>query len=266
MRRPIVLYRQDRLDPDQFREIEAAQDHFAVVHERARCSRQLVIGRYSVLPFYRELEADLAFNGCRLINSFAQHDYVASFSYYHDVADLTFETWNCLAECGSAGPFVIKGRTNSRKHQWSTHMFAETRTDAVRVIGELNNDSMIGRQGLVIRKYEPLVTYEIGVGGMPFTNEWRFFFFREHLLSHGFYWSLMDQPGLACCTEAMIKFAKDAAWRIKDHVNFFVLDVAEKAAGGFVLVEVNDGQMSGLSLNDPAVLWGNLAKILKQEG
>jgi hypothetical protein len=33
-----------------------------------------VIGRYSVLPFYKELEEDLKINGSSLINTFKQHD------------------------------------------------------------------------------------------------------------------------------------------------------------------------------------------------
>jgi hypothetical protein len=41
-----------------------------------------------------------------------------------------------------------------------------------------------------------------------------------------------------------------------------VLDVAEKENGEFVLIEINDGQMSGLSCCNPEELYLNLKKQL----
>jgi hypothetical protein len=46
--------------------------------------------------------------------------------------------------------------------------------------------------------------------------------------------------------------------RVKDKVNFFVVDVAKKATGGWVVIEMNDGSQSGLSDNDPHVLYKGL--------
>lgn len=266
--RTTVLYRRDRLDPDQDVEVAAITPLFPCTELRTSpfCEQSLIIGRYSVLPFYRELERDLAGIGSRLINSFGQHDWVGSFAYYAEVADYTFPSWNSLAETRSDGPFVIKGRTNSRKHQWSTHMFAENRAAAVRVIHELNNDSLIGRQGTIVRQYIPLKTLEVGIGGIPFSNEHRFFFLGTHLLSHGYYWSLADRPELAVCSPEMVGFAREVAAIAAEFVNFFVLDVAEKEDGGFILVEINDGSCSGLSLNDPRQLWGNMHVVLNEDG
>jgi hypothetical protein len=77
----------------------------------------LVIGRYSVLPFYREVEADLAVNGCKLINSFAQHCWIANFEYYRHFKDVTPETWDdsqgkITLVCPKSGDHL---RTSSRK-------------------------------------------------------------------------------------------------------------------------------------------------------
>ena len=46
-----------------------------------------------------------------------------------------------------------------------------------------------------------------------------------------------------------------------EHVNFFVLDIAERDEGGWILVEVNDGMMSGLSDVNPHELYSQLAKM-----
>jgi hypothetical protein len=47
---------------------------------------------------------------------------------------------------------------------------------------------------------------------------------------------------------------------------YYVIDVAKTAAGKWILIELNDGQMSGLSDNDPDVLYSNLKKSLKEDG
>lgn len=93
------------------------------------------------------------------------------------ISEFTFETWtDADFHRAPEGAYVIKGRTNSRKSHWNTHMFAATKREAIEVAGRLTADQMIMQQGLVYRKYEPLVTYEIGIHGQRFTNEWRFFF------------------------------------------------------------------------------------------
>ena len=265
--KPIVLYRHDRIDSDQKTEIQAIKKYFDLTHFRTPCcmAKSLIIGRYSVLPCYSDLEDELLFYESRLINTRAAHDWIANFDYYYDLADYTFPSWNSIAETRYEGPFVLKGRTNSRKYQWDTHMYAQTRADAIRIAGELNNDSLIGKQGIIYRKYIPLKTYEIGINGMRFCNEHRFFFYKETMLSHGYYWSLADNPDLGFCSQKMIDFAAEVAKISAENVDFFVLDIAEKEDGEMILVEVNDAQMSGLSMNNPEELWSNMHACLQNE-
>jgi len=51
--------------------------------------------------------------------------------------------------------------------------------------------------------------------------------------------------------------------RIADYANFFVLDMAETADGRWIVVEVNDGQMSGLSMCNPEELYANMADAIR---
>jgi len=48
---------------------------------------------------------------------------------------------------------------------------------------------------------------------------------------------------------------------VSPHVNFYVLDIAQTAFGNWILIEINDGQMSGLSENDPDRLYYNLRRV-----
>src|SRR5271165_2729068 len=73
---------------------------FTVHQNRAFVTpKSLVIGRYSVLPFYKELEEDLAFAGSRLINSFHEHCFAAQMeNWVSALGDLTPETWYRLED------------------------------------------------------------------------------------------------------------------------------------------------------------------------
>lgn len=256
-----------RASPEIRDELPFAQQHFNVFQNRMLCpADSTIVGRYSCLPYYKELEDDLACINSKLINSFAQHQWIANFEYYEDLKNYTPETWTIdnFYSCDYQGPFVVKGRTNSRKHQWNKLMFAETRTRVFEISTLLNGDLMIGTQGLLIRKFVPLKVLEVGIDGLPFSNEWRFFFYGTQRLAHGFYWSdLADNKEQAVMNSDGLAFAQEVANIASQHTNFFVLDIAEKQEGGWILIEVNDGQQSGPSACDLHELYGNLAQALR---
>lgn len=221
----------------------------------------IVFGRYSVLPYYRELEEELANLKCQLVNSHKQHLYIADMmNYYEDISQYTFETHTTWGHIES-GQWVLKGRTNSRKHQWNTHMFADGRAELLDVAKRLLDDPFIGDQGLVVRKYIPLENLGEGINGLPVTNEHRLFFYKENLICHGFYWSEHPEVAKELDSEGLA-FAQMIANKISQKTNFFVLDIAKTAEGEWIVVEVNDGQMSGLSDNDPEVLYRNLRRFV----
>lgn len=256
---PVVLFR--GFSPEGKDEIPFAEKHFKVFQSRIDLKNKLVIPRYCALPFYKELEHDLALQGSKMINTFHEHTYIASFDYYWDLEEVTPKTWFDIRQVPeNGGPFVLKGKTNSCKFNWNRKMFAPDFEAAVAIFCELTCDPLIGDQGVVIRKYEKLKTYEIGINNLPFTNEWRFFFYKRELLSYGYYWSIAESKGEI--DERGIDFAKEVAEVVAERVPYFVLDIAQKEDGNWILIEINDGQMSGLSENNPEVMYGNLRKLL----
>lgn len=241
-------------------EFTAALEYMKVETSRCVCKDTTVFGRYSVLPYYEDLEQDLNWMGSRLINSHEQHRWIANFDYYNELSEYTFQSWTERQFPYSTyeGPFVVKGMTNSKKHNWNSMMFAKDRREAVEVAIKLRQDELIGRQKLIYRKYTPLVTYEMGLNGLAFTNEWRFFFLGKKLIAHGYYWSEAEDVETPRLSEEGLVFAQEVANIASEHVNFFVLDIGEKQEGGWVLVEINDAQMAGLSLIDPHMFYRGL--------
>jgi hypothetical protein len=256
-----ILFRKDQ---DNYDELPVAQQYSDVITQRVECCNgDTIVGRYSVLPFYRELEKDIEFFGGKLINSYSQHSWIANFNYYDELYNLTFPTWNDYDfHLAPEGAYILKGKTNSKKNQWSTHMFAATKREAIDVASRLINDEFIGPQGLLYRKYMPLKTFSHGLNGLPYTDEWRFFFLGTDLLSYGYYWCCEENADERTIEPEGIVFARTVAAVASKYVNFFVVDVGKTESGDWIMIELNDGQMSGLSMNDPHKLYVNLVKCV----
>jgi len=223
---------------------------------------QLVVGRYSVLPFYHELQKELALRNSRLVNSYAQHQYIANMEWARTLEGLTpatYRTWGNLPD----GAYVVKGVTNSRKFQWATHMYAPTRKDVPTVVSRLMDDTMIREQGVVVREYIPLMKLEEQINGLPVTMEYRFFCYGDSILTSGFYWSNfveeVDVP--AKPPPEAVALVEKVLGRLP-HEMFVVVDVALAEDGRWIVIELNDGQMSGLSCCPAEELYEKLGQIL----
>ena len=265
---PVILIRSlPNEDPEEKKAIE---NNLRMVESRLLIPRlSLVIGRYSVLPFYKELEDDIILLGGRLINTYQQHKYIANLmEWYEDLKDLTPKTWARLEDASGDGPFILKGETNSRKFQWDTHMFAANRREASEVAVELSNDSLITYQDIVVREYVPLKTYMLGLHGLPITKEFRFFVAYGQILSGGYYWSsyVEDLGFTPDVDEVPVDLLQEVIQKVGNKANFFAVDVAQTEKGDWIVIELNDGQMSGLSENNPNVLYYNLKRTLTNLG
>lgn len=256
----VMLFRRDCHTEKEF---NIATQYFDVITIRSHCPQNaLVIGRYSVLPFYRELERDLDYHNSCLINSYEQHKWVANFDYYEVLEDYTPQTWfdHNFYNCQHEGPFVVKGRTNSRKHAWKDLMFAPTKKDALLIASQLMQDPLICEQGIIYRKYEPLETFERGASGLPFSNEWRYFFYKDEMIARGYYWSIAQKYPTP--DKEADNFAQQMAFLISPYINLFVIDIAKTEKGNWIVIELNDAQQSGLSTIPPEIFYSCLKNIL----
>lgn len=260
---PVLLFRKEFASKYELRH---AEKYFRIEESRVCCRDALVVGRYSTLPFYHELDRDLRILGSRLVNSVEEHKWITSFAYYEALKQFTPETWDDsnIHTCTHEGPFVVKGKMSSKKQRWDTQMFAESKRKAIALADKLKEDSEIREQGVVYRKFVPLKTYEVGVHGLPHTNEWRFFFLRDRLLSYGYYWSLADCVAEAELNPAGHRLAQKLADIVANYATFYTLDVAETNSGDWILIEINDGQMAAPSENDLDELYGNLSRELSK--
>jgi hypothetical protein len=251
-------------------ELIEARKHFDVFETRGSVPvNKLVIGRYSCLPYYAELEADLKEHGSYLIDNFSSHTYIADLAnWYEDLKDITPKTWFSLEDFkrdAPVGSFVLKGQTNSKKQQWNNMMFAETEKDVDVVYGRLNDDGFLSDQNIYIREYVPLRQFGIGIRGLPITEEYRFFVLDGLIMGSGYYWSQFPEVREENNLSASLvprKFLEDIILKVGNKKRFYVIDVARKLDGNWLVIEINDGMMSGLSDVDPAELYKNIKVAL----
>jgi hypothetical protein len=271
MPNPVIVYRNSLMPPE---ELEAAQSAGFLCSPTRRVvqSGDTVIARYSALPFYCEQEEDFRLAGGAMINTFREHAFVADLRNYVGVlGDLTPKTWFRLEDAPQdGGPFILKGATNSKKHLWNTHCYAEDWRAACAVYSNLCQDSKIGDQDIYVRQYVPLCRLGTALNGLPLTKEFRFFVCRGVVLSGGFYWDSYAEDieyqggAVPSLSEVPRAFIDKVIGLVAAHVPFFAVDVAQTAAGDWIVVELNDGQMSGLSANDPTEMYSNLLKVLSK--
>ena len=124
-------------------------------------------------------------------------------------------------------------------------------------------------QEIYIREYVPLITYAKGIADLPITKEFRIFVYKEQVLTGGFYWSSWGDT----CLEADPKWVApewtEIPWSFlslvltKINAPFYAVNIAQDDTGRWWVVDLNDGQMSGLSGNDPKQLYFHLFNMLK---
>lgn len=268
-----ILFRKELSTEDEF---EIAKKYIPnTIQFRSQIKpNSLVIPRYSYLPFHKELDAEIKLLNSKPINSLEQHDFMADVMTWATgpLYGLTPTTWDNWGNLPKDKSFIVKGQTNSRKTLFSTHMFCKTYKDVPTVASRLMDDMLLSQQRLVVREYVPLKKLEDGINGLPITNEHRTFWIaknkKAHLLAKGFYWATHPElESSAILTEDGLKFAHGVANIIakNDYASFFILDIAEKEDGDWILIEVNDGTMSGLGLVNPEELYKNLSIVLSGE-
>lgn len=270
---PVILIRTGLAEEE---ELTSATDVFGkanVFTSRTKLSLAkpgaMVVGRYSCLPWYKELEEDLEATGCHLINTHRQHAYVADLrNWYDDLESLTPKTWFELSAVPKdGGPFVLKGETNSAKFLFDTHMYAANYTAATEVYSRLSKDNLIGQQDIYIRQYEPLVKLADGLHGLKITEEYRFFVYRRKVICGGYYWaSHVDDLETVRVPDPNVvpqKFLEEVIDRIQDQCNFYTIDVARKQDGTWIVIELNDGCQAGLSCIPSKTFYESLYKAIK---
>ena len=154
--------------------------------------------------------------------------------------------WERLTEAFPSGPLILKDYVKSCKHYWEEACFigdldfAKVSRVTERFL-ELRGEFLEG--GLVFR--ECLSLLPIGVhpqSNLPLTLEYRVFVFKGKILGVGDYWPQGEYGSHQRPPESWLQTVIE-----KIGSPFFALDVALDTDGRWWVIEVGDGQVSGLN-------------------
>lgn len=204
---------------------------------------------------YKQFYEALSENRCILVNSPKQYRFCHTLPGWYDVlSDRTPKSrWTeelsdaaimaILHEFGDR-PVIIKDYVKSRKHEWLEACFIPDASDTKHAMQVIHNflerqgEDFVG--GLVIREFVKLK--EAGLhpkSGMPISEEYRAFFLDGKQVCIIDYWN-----GTSAVSPEITAFADYVAQKVNS--NFFTVDVARTADDKLIVMEIGDGQVSGL--------------------
>lgn len=210
---------------------------------------------------YKEFYDKLEGKGIILINTPEEYEkYHLLPGWYSDFQDVTAKTvWEdqgtvdsaLLLTSGLDGSYIVKDYVKSRKHEWYDACFIyniANKAESRRIIGnfiERQSSDLLG--GIVLRQFEQLKS--IGFhdkSGMPISEEYRAFVFAGNVMIVDDYWQVNKKHRLSEDERLWIEMLGK-----RIHSNFVSMDIARCADGKLIMIELGDGQVSGLQQITP---------------
>lgn len=223
---------------------------------------------------YERLYSRLTEKNIRLINSPEEYAHTHYLPYSYSViremtpktvslptdSQVKFEKVNELLTDFGTSPIIVKDYVKSEKHYWKEACFIPDASDKKTVESvtnkflELRGSSL--NKGLVYREFVDLeFLTDHSKSEMPLTKEFRLFWLNGKFMTAFKYWDEGDYQGIQPPVADFETIAKN----IKS--NFFTMDTAKKKGGEWIIIELGDGQVSGLPDNANK---SNFYEIIKQ--
>lgn len=153
-------------------------------------------------------------------------------------------------------PIIVKDYVKSEKHNWNDACFIPNASDKSKVLEivnrflELRGDYL--NEGIIFREFIELeFLTEHSKSKMPLTKEFRIVFLNKKVVQIFNYWDEGDYDS----EKPDIDFFQNIAEKIES--NFFTMDVAKKKNGGWIIMELGDGQVAGLPDNADRIEYYN---------
>ncbi|TVX96263.1 ATP-grasp domain-containing protein [Cohnella terricola] len=152
-----------------------------------------------------------------------------------------------LSEFGQK-PIIIKDYVKSRKHEWNESFFIPDASDSQHATKVIK--SFIDRQGedinegIVFREFVNLERITVHTKSqMPLSKEYRLFYLENRFLFQFDYWEEIqydeDKPDLTIFNRLAQQISS----------NFFTMDIGKTVYGDWIVIEIGDGQVSGLPID-----------------
>jgi hypothetical protein len=202
----------------------------------------------------------------QLINSPEQHRTAMEFDrFYPALQDLTAKSVviSDLSELADVPdrltfPVFVKGAVKSNKDKGWNAVVAQNLDELTALAQQIFAHPHRARGKVIIRELLDLNIIAIDPNGFPLGREYRAFLYKHELLTYGFYWDDYPDPNplVGETKHALVSTVIKAAKCVD--VPFLSVDVGQLKNGNWVVIEIGDGQFSGLSQIPVLELWSKI--------
>lgn len=182
-----------------------------------------------------------AYKATHLLPSWAHHANTLKSAWTFDLKDEALV--NLLSQF--SGPVTVKDFVKSRKYEWDAAFFIPEARDYQQALTVIHNfiqhqaENLVG--GIVIREFVPLLRTGTHLReNLPMFEEYRVFYWRSSPFVIIDYWN----HNLKYLDESDQLFIRENGRDINSP--FFTIDFARKPDGSLIIMEIGDGQVSGL--------------------
>ncbi|MFD3166349.1 ATP-grasp domain-containing protein [Herpetosiphon sp. NSE202] len=255
-------------EPEQWADFEAVLAYVPVFEQP---QTGIWVGYIPKPEHYAALYHAAATRNIWLINTPEQYQTAMEFDrFYPLLGELT--PLSCVitelgqlaaAEDRLGWPIFVKGAIKSNKEQGWQACVATTSAELEHLSVQLLNQPAQARGRVILRRFVQLRTLESHYQAFPLGREYRVFVYQNQVLAYGFYWDAPSEEfALNVAELASVKnLAREAARRVG--TPFIAVDIGQLINGEWIVIEVGDGQFSGLSQVQALELWSQLKAKLE---
>ncbi|KPL90730.1 ATP-grasp domain-containing protein [Herpetosiphon geysericola] len=206
-----------------------------------------------------------------LINTPEQYQTAMEFDRFYPLLDELTPLSCVITELGQLAaaedrlgwPIFVKGAIKSNKEQGWQACVATTSAELERLSAQLLSQPAQARGRVILRRLVQLRMLESHYQAFPLGREYRVFVYQNQVLAYGFYWDVPSEEfALNAAELASVKnLACEAARRVG--TPFIAVDIGQLINGDWIVIEVGDGQFSGLSQVQALELWSQLKAKLE---
>lgn len=231
-----------------------------------------IILRMGALQDYTMIYEALEEMGLNLVHTPKQHEMASLLPHwYPEISDLTikskwYEEIPSVDEvlCDFDFPIFLKGERQTNRHKFSTSV-AKNKSDLQNILNYWKTDNILHWQRLICRafvKFEKIADHDRDQ--VQYSKEIRVFVWKGTVVGMGQYWTEVSNFALSLLEkEQIIRLAEEASFRVQ--VPFLVVDVAKMESGGWMVIELNDGQESGYAGVYRWKLWTQIIELEKKK-
>ena len=230
---------------------------------------QPVLLRIGAIRSYKEIASLLGKQGCNLLFTEQEHDRASQLENWYPLLipytpfSIVYSQFPSLEMVlqDFEFPIFVKGNRQTNRHNKKQSIIRNA--DMFQTLAnDWNKDTYLHWQKVVVREYIPLEVIDDSSypDMIPFSYEFRIFFWKQQIVGYGKYWCLgRDYVLLEEEKEQAFGIAEKAARRV--NVPFLTVDIAKTHRNEWIVIEVNDGQESGYAGVNPVTLWENILNV-----